>query len=311
MKLTYEDTRFFDVVNGESKDPYQDKVESVYDDSPEQWQKAIGNELWYQFGVYDQRQDKRTISLDDAGRRYLDCQLELAGISASTPDVHRVLDIGCGWGAILKHLTRRLPQCERFDGVNISPRQLNWVGKLLATDGLKDRVNLYLCNAKDINSLPDSDVPYDVAILRGSIIHFSKEVLNETLCGLSQRMRNDGTVIISESLYNVEIETYEPAVPDPDDRAACAHRKTPDDLHQALRAHGFEVQDTRVLPSNDDAIFWFGELRRNIDSHFADHQQGAFAELRECAINWSVALYNKKASVYSIVARRKKSANDE
>lgn len=294
-------------IAGDVAEPYQQKVEKVYDDdAPEIWQKVIGTELWYQFGVYDQAKDKRTISLDDAGRRYLDRQLELAGINASTPGIHRVLDIGCGWGAILKHLIHRLPQCERFEGVNISQRQLEWTGRLLAKEALAGKIRLYRCNAKDIDALPNAEFPYDIAVLRGSIIHFSEEVLASTFRALSKRMRAGGTVIISESLYNVALNTYEPAVPDPNDRAACAHRKTPDDLYKVLRENGFSIENSKVLPSNDDAIYWFGDIRRNIDAEYPDHKAGAFAELRECAINWSVALYNNKASVYSIIARRQK-----
>ncbi|MDP9913631.1 cyclopropane fatty-acyl-phospholipid synthase-like methyltransferase [Variovorax boronicumulans] len=303
MSTTYPDVSSFKTVTGASRDPYQDKVVSVYTDTPEQWQKAIGHELWYQFGVYDQPKDKRSVSLDEAGARYLDRQLELAGIEAHSP-VQRVLDIGCGWGAILRHLARRLPQCQRLDGVNISPQQLEWACGVTAQAGLAERIHLYRCNAKDIEVLPDPEQPYDLAILRGSIIHFSQEVLDAAFLGLARRMRSGGKVIISESLYNVAVDTYQPAVPDPDDRAACAHRKTPQDLHRSLRAAGFVVQDTQVLPSNDDAIYWFGEIRRNIDAEYPDHTDGAFAELREVAVNWSVALYNDKASVYSIVAQR-------
>jgi predicted O-methyltransferase YrrM len=73
--------------------------------------------------------------------------------------------------------------------------------RMIAQEGLSERINLYLCNAKDIGRLPDLDTPYDLAIFRGSLIHFTPQVLEETLASLVARMRRGGTVIISESLY--------------------------------------------------------------------------------------------------------------
>ncbi|PIF75319.1 methyltransferase family protein [Variovorax sp. 54] len=306
MTQLHEHTGSIDVIEGSMPDPYQRMVENVYADTPEEWRQVIGQELWYQYGVFDEKMDPHALPLDASGRRHMEHQFELAeqaGADLSAASVHRALDIGCGWGPVLKFVANRYPGC-RVDGINISPQQTECARQLIAGEGLGDRTHLYLCNAKDIGQLPDPDIPYDLAILRGSLIHFPPEVLQAAMEALARRMRRNGTVIISESLYKVDLATYKSFIPDKVDRAASGHRKTPESLQKVLEAHGFSVIDQRVLPSNDEVIRWYDLVRQNIEACCPAPRKANFEQLRDISVSFSDALRKDKSSSFSFIARR-------
>jgi pre-sodorifen synthase len=290
----------FHVLRGPTVDPYQDRVARVYADPPDLWRQAIGDQLIFQFGVYDDPSGRRPISLDEAGFRYLDRQLELAGAASRTPFT-RILDVGCGWGSTLRYLAERFPDCPRLDGVNVSREQLDHCGRLLAAHGLAARTNLFLCNARDLDLLPDPDTPYDLITVRGAITHFPYGVYESAVRALARRVRPGGAVVISENLYRTAPGAYRSAIPDTVDRLACRHHKSPGYLVSVLLEHGFAVRDMRILPSNADAVRWLQQARANIEA-LVPEARGALEELRVVADNLSTALRRDEVSVYSIIA---------
>lgn len=294
----------FTVIHGPRVDPYQEKVVYTYGDDPESWKKIIGDRLLYEWGIYDHPDSPRPVSLDEAGLRYFDRQLELAGLTTTDrPRFQRILDVGCGWGFILGYLAERFPQCPRLDGINISRRQLEYCARYLADAGLSDRINLYLCNARDLMELPDPDEPYDLVVLRGVTTHFSPDLYEHTLRALAQRTCPGGLLIISDTLYRTDLNTYESAIPDLVDRQASAHRKSPDYFTRVLKANDFTITDMRVLPSNTDVAHWLLEVLSNIETHFPKGVTGSFKELSVTAVNLSIGLLRDQISAYSIIAR--------
>lgn len=303
----------YQVIRDIDTDSYEEKVSQTYCEEPEHWRKAIGDTLLFQFGVYDNtgpgftigNQLKPTDSLDESSLRYFEQQLFLAGVTGSDrPAMRRILDIGCGWGYILKHLAERYPECHRLDGINVSAEQLEYCAQFYAKHHLKERINLFLCNAQDIGLLPDPEEPYDLVIIRGVISHFPDALYERTMRSLFARLRPGGKVIISDNLYNVEPARYQSDTPDTVDRLACRHQKTPAYLKQVLEQSGFDVKDFRVLPSNIDVMHWLMDSKANIERHFPQGVSGALEELRVLAENWSVALLKNKVSTYSVIAQK-------
>ncbi|WDD92821.1 methyltransferase domain-containing protein [Burkholderia sp. FERM BP-3421] len=303
-----DDTRLpYRIIRGSSVDTYEEKVVYTYKDSPEDWRKAIGDYLLFQFGVYDDPRSTPPISLDESGIRYFERQLKLAGLEEpDRPPIKRILDIGCGWGYILKFLAERFPECRHLDGVNVSQSQLEYCAKFHAGQGLSERVNLYLCNAKDIELLPDAHKPYDLVIIRGVISHFPNELYETSMRALASRIRPGGSVIISDNLYNIPLQAYTSDTPDEVDRLACGHRKTPAYFREVLELSGFSVRDMRVLPANIDVARWLMDSRANIENSelFPYGVTGALEELRVLAENWSVALLKNEVSTYSVIATK-------
>lgn len=300
----------YKIIKNEVANLYEQKVSDTYCEDPEHWKKAIGNSLLFQFGIYDNSipikpffsKISPTASLDESSVRYFEQQLFLAGLTGSDrPIMNRILDIGCGWGYILKYLSESYPECNRLDGVNISEQQLDYCANYHRENGLNEKINLFLCNAQDINLLPNPEVLYDLVIIRGVISHFPNNLFETTMKSLLHRVRPGGKVIISDNLYHIEDEQYQSAIPDITDRLACKHIKTPSYIESVLKQSGFTIKDFRVLPSNLDVIQWLMNSKENIERHFPNGTQGALEELRVLAENWSIALLKNKVSTYSII----------
>lgn len=288
----------FDVITGPVDDPYQPRVEQVYQDDPALWRTVIGDELWFQFGLY--RDGAR--SLDEAGARYFERQLEIAGLPEGAR-VGRILDVGFGWGTTLLHMARRFPGCPRIDGVNVSGTQVRYAAERLAAAGIADRVRLYQSNAQDIGLIPDRESAYDLIVLRGSIGHLTLSTLEAAMEAISARAADNATLVISDTFYNIPLIAYRSAIPDEMDRLACGHRKTLAYLTDVLARNRFAIRDLQELPTGPEAIRWLDEVRANID-HGLTPPPRPFAELREVADNLSAALRAGTAAVFSIIARR-------
>ncbi|GAA3399311.1 hypothetical protein GCM10017752_67630 [Streptomyces roseoviridis] len=100
-------------------EPYGTRVAQTYAGDPQEWRKALGERLLFQWGICEHPQSPRPVSLDEAGERYFERQLELAGLSTGRRTVNRILDLGCGWGYLLGLMADRFPEA-RVDGVNMS-----------------------------------------------------------------------------------------------------------------------------------------------------------------------------------------------
>ncbi len=296
----------YHVIRGAESNPYHTKVEYTYQDNPEEWRKAIGDCLMFQFGVYDDPRSTPPISLTEAGVRYFDQQMALAGFTRPLPfPITRVLDVGCGWGFGLKYLADRFPRCQRFDGINISAAQLDYCARYHAEHHLRDCIQLYLCDAQDVDLLPDPETPYDFVTIRGVITHFPNDLYERSMRKVAARMRHGAKVVISDNLYNVPLEDYRSDTEDNADRLACKHRKTPAYFRRVLEESGFVVDDMRVLPRNIDVARWFTDVKENIERAFTPHTIPApLEELRVMAVSLSVALIKGTFSTYSVIATR-------
>ncbi|KID91856.1 methyltransferase type 12, partial [Metarhizium majus ARSEF 297] len=195
------------IIKTDRCDPYRDKVIYTYDDPPESWHKALGENLSFQFGLFDEAEmagGPKSGSVGPSEFRHFDRQLELAGLllAPGRPQINRILDLGCGWGYITYHMAALFPECQRIDCVNISQRQLEYCANNVPKS-LRSRVNLYLCNGQDVDLLPDPAVPYDLVIVRGVYTHFLPKVFETSVTQVARRLSHDGIVIISDTLYKV------------------------------------------------------------------------------------------------------------
>ena len=93
----------------------------------------------------DRQQDMR-LAQDAKVRR----ALHMAGVRCG----HRVLEIGCGWGALAEKATQEFGA--HITGVTLSTEQLAWAQQRLAAQGLADQADLRLQDYRDID-----DGPYD------------------------------------------------------------------------------------------------------------------------------------------------------
>jgi cyclopropane-fatty-acyl-phospholipid synthase len=82
--------------------------------------------------------------LAEAQRRKIHRLIELADIRPE----HRVLEIGCGWGGFAIE-TARATGC-KVTGITISEEQYTYARQRIAAEGLEDRVEILLCDYRDM-----------------------------------------------------------------------------------------------------------------------------------------------------------------
>ena len=80
----------------------------------------------------------------------------------------RLLDVGCGWGALARHAARH--HGVEVVGVTISPAQLEWGRAKVAAEGLADRVDLRLQDYREV-----ADGPFDAVASVGMFEHVGAE----------------------------------------------------------------------------------------------------------------------------------------
>ncbi|MEO5845196.1 MAG: cyclopropane-fatty-acyl-phospholipid synthase family protein [Caldimonas sp.] len=86
-------------------------------------------------------------SLEEAQAAKLERVAELLGLDALPADA-RVLEIGCGWGALALHLAQRHPV--QLVGLTLSAEQLRHAQRRLADEGVAGRVDLRLQDYRDV-----------------------------------------------------------------------------------------------------------------------------------------------------------------
>lgn len=131
------------------------------------------------YGQLDNWRDGAT--LDETRGRERAASLELRGRAAEQIEIRaayldlldiapgeRVLDVGCGSGAVLRDLARRVAPSGRAVGVDPSPMMLQIAGELASEAGLNELVDL---REGDARALPFPDDEFDVVLAVTSLSH--------------------------------------------------------------------------------------------------------------------------------------------
>jgi cyclopropane-fatty-acyl-phospholipid synthase len=127
-----------------------------YDVSNPFYRMVLGPSLTYSCAVWDDASG----TLEDAQ----DAKHELICRKLGVMPGMRLLDVGCGWGAMLLHAAEH--HGVRAVGVTVSPRQADLAAKRVAEAGLADRVEVRLQDYRDVD-----DGPYDAISSIGMFEH--------------------------------------------------------------------------------------------------------------------------------------------
>ena len=130
-------------VRGHSKDENRDAIHFHYDVSNEFYRLWLDRAMVYSCAYFEEAD----YSLDDAQQ----AKLEHICRKLLLKPGERLLDIGCGWGALVIHAARH--HGVQAHGVTLSERQLQVARQRIAEAGLEKRVTVELKDYRDLEGL--------------------------------------------------------------------------------------------------------------------------------------------------------------
>lgn len=159
----------------------------------------------------------------------------------------RLLDVGCGWGALLRHAAGR--HGVHAVGITLSERQYEWARERCAADGLSDRVEVMLLDYRELPSR-FGEAAFDKVASIGMFEHVGVRRLPDYFGAIATVLRDRGLFLNHGiTAANVEHRPVGSGIGDFVGRHVFPNGELPH-LHLAVReasAAGFEVADVECL----------------------------------------------------------------
>ena len=151
-----------------------------YDVSNRFYEWVLGPSMAYTCAVYP-REDA---SLDEAQAEKFDLVCRKLALSPGM----RLLDVGCGWGGMVRHAARHYGVTAL--GVTLSRQQAEWAQKAIAEDGLSDRVEVRHADYRDV-----TETGFDAVSSIGLTEHIGLAQLPAYAERLAARLRPGGRLL--------------------------------------------------------------------------------------------------------------------
>jgi cyclopropane-fatty-acyl-phospholipid synthase len=140
------------ILRANTKRGSRRNIEAHYDLGNEFYGRWLDPSMLYSSAIFDDT----TPTLEEAQRRKLDRIAEKLSLAGG----ESVLEIGCGWGALAKHLASEWQA--RVTGITLSPSQLSWAREMLDETGSSEHVNLRLQDYRDTDGQFDRIVSIEM-----------------------------------------------------------------------------------------------------------------------------------------------------
>jgi cyclopropane-fatty-acyl-phospholipid synthase len=223
-----------------------------YDLSNALYELLLDESMAYSCGYWTS--DDPSYSVTDAQRDKLDLICRKLGLGPGT----RLLDVGCGWGALSVHAAKEYGA--QVTGVTISAEQLEFGRARVAAEGLEHLVELRLQDYRDV-----ADGPYDAisAIEMGE--HVGAANYPRFLATLRGLLREEGRLLIQQMSHGPNhpgggpfIESY--IAPD-------MHMRPLPELLDLVHRAGFEIRDVQAMREHyvRTVMAWYDEFERRYD----------------------------------------------
>jgi cyclopropane-fatty-acyl-phospholipid synthase len=154
-----------------------------YDVSNDFYALWLDRSMQYSAGCFQHPQD----DLADAQRRKLDRICRKLRLEPG----ERLLDIGCGWGGLIRHAAREYGV--NALGITLSREQLHWANERIREEGLGDRCEARLLDYRDL----DDDGAFDKIVSVGMVEHVGEANLPEYFRRAFRLLRRGGLFLNS------------------------------------------------------------------------------------------------------------------
>jgi cyclopropane-fatty-acyl-phospholipid synthase len=155
-----------------------------YDVSNEFYAQILGPTMTYSCAVWEDPERLDRTALDAAQLAKYELICRKLGLRPGM----RLLDVGCGWGGMVRHAA--LHHGVRAVGVTVSREQATWARQRIADDGLGDRVEIRLQDYRDV-----VDGPYDAISSIGMFEHVGRRRLGEYFSTLYRLLLPEGRLL--------------------------------------------------------------------------------------------------------------------
>jgi cyclopropane-fatty-acyl-phospholipid synthase len=160
-----------------------DAVGHHYDVGNDFYRLVLGPSMVYSCAYFEQAPSP-TYTLEQAQQAKLDLVARKLGLAPGM----RVLDVGCGWGAFVRHAARE-HGCSAV-GVTLSREQAAWARRRVEDDGLADRVEIRVQDYRDV-----ADGPFDAIASIGMAEHVGQDLLPAYAARLFGLLRPEGRLL--------------------------------------------------------------------------------------------------------------------
>ncbi len=225
-------------IRGKQHSPERDRraVTFHYDVSNDFYRLWLDRRMVYSCAYFESPDD----GLDAAQEHKLDYLCRKLRLRPG----QRLLDVGCGWGALLIHAARHFGV--RAEGITLSEPQVSWARARIAEAGLTNNVTVQLRDYREIS--PQGGEIYDAIVSVGMAEHVGRERLPDYFRAVHRALKPGG-IFLNQAIG-------ESIIPRADNRngSFIEHYVFPDGdipplpiMLRAAESAGFEIRDVENL----------------------------------------------------------------
>jgi cyclopropane-fatty-acyl-phospholipid synthase len=180
-------------IGGKRHSPERDRrvVTFHYDVSNDFYQLWLDRRLVYSCAYFKSRSD----DLDIAQKQKLDYICRKLRLRAG----QRLLDIGCGWGALVIHAAKHF--AVRAEGITLSKAQVEWGHARIAEAGLANQAKIELRDYREISA--NGCELYDAIVSVGMAEHVGRERLPEYFAAAHRALKPGGVFLNQAIAENI------------------------------------------------------------------------------------------------------------
>ncbi len=214
----------------------------------------------------------------------------------------RLLDIGCGWGALVCWAARH--HGVRAHGITLSERQLNYAQHRIRAEGLQDRVSVALCDYRDL----PADATYDKVSSIGMFEHVGLARMPAYLATV-QRVLRPGGLFLNHGITHDE-EGWNPTVESefinryvfPDGELDCISN-----IQLGMERAGFEIHDVEALRPHYALTLrhWVRRLEANREAALREVDEPTYRIWRLYMAACALEFEGGGTGVYQVLASRR------